>query len=188
MLLSGCLCWFPASWNARRIRSPPSAAYPSTAVHCGAGAEGSDGGHRPGGRPGEREQRVESDAQAHAAFRTPSHAPHWPTGHPTGHPQVRPAAAAPAPNTAAAAAASQDFFTKEVAINDAPTAARAQLTKRSVQEDIQARTHTVIVTKGEVFFSVLGWAVGWADAEVCNRSQYSGTAGGQQGLNRAVRA
>ena len=51
----------------------------------------------------------------------------------------------------AAAAAPHDFFTKEVAINDAPPAARAQLTKRSVQEDIQARTQTVIVTKGRYY-------------------------------------
>ncbi|MEW5298233.1 MAG: hypothetical protein WDW36_001378 [Sanguina aurantia] len=40
---------------------------------------------------------------------------------------------------------------REVVINDAPPAARYQLTKRTLQEDIQRRTNTIIVNKGRFF-------------------------------------
>ncbi len=36
-------------------------------------------------------------------------------------------------------------------INDAPTNLRVHLTKRNVQDDIQARTGTVIVTRGRYY-------------------------------------
>ena len=42
---------------------------------------------------------------------------------------------------------SKDIF-REVVINDAPHGIRMELIKRSVQDDIQRRTHTIVVIKG----------------------------------------
>ena len=42
---------------------------------------------------------------------------------------------------------SKDMF-RDVSINDAPHAIRMELIKRSVQDDIQRRTHTIVVIKG----------------------------------------
>ena len=42
---------------------------------------------------------------------------------------------------------SNDIF-REVVINDAPHGIRMELIKRSVQDDIQRRTHTIVVIKG----------------------------------------
>lgn len=50
-----------------------------------------------------------------------------------------------------AAAAGPKEIVREIVINDAPPKARIQLTKRSVQEDIQRRTHTVVSTKGRYY-------------------------------------
>lgn len=41
----------------------------------------------------------------------------------------------------------KDMF-REVLINDAPHSIRMELIKRSVQDDIQRRTHTIVVIKG----------------------------------------
>lgn len=40
---------------------------------------------------------------------------------------------------------------KEVIINDSAPSTRHHLTKRTTQDEIQARTHTVIVTKGRYY-------------------------------------
>ncbi|EFJ44177.1 hypothetical protein VOLCADRAFT_95571 [Volvox carteri f. nagariensis] len=42
-------------------------------------------------------------------------------------------------------------ITREVFINDAPTGVRIHLTKRGVQDEIQARTNTIIVTRGRYY-------------------------------------
>lgn len=44
-----------------------------------------------------------------------------------------------------------EALAREVYINDAPTTVRVHLTKRSVQDDIQARTQTVVVTRGRYY-------------------------------------
>jgi hypothetical protein len=54
----------------------------------------------------------------------------------------------------AAAKASAEIrvdIVKEVIINDSAASARHHLTKRTTQDEIQARTHTVIVTKGRYY-------------------------------------
>lgn len=44
-----------------------------------------------------------------------------------------------------------DSFARDVPINDAHPDVRHTLTKRSVQDDIQIRTSTIIVTKGRYY-------------------------------------
>jgi hypothetical protein len=62
--------------------------------------------------------------------------------------QVKGPSAAP---VAAAAEAKPADLTREVFINDAQTGVRIHLTKRGVQDEIQARTNTIIVTRGRYY-------------------------------------
>ena len=45
----------------------------------------------------------------------------------------------------------QSAIAREVTINDAPGVIRAHLTKRSAQDEIMQRTHSVLVVKGRYY-------------------------------------
>ncbi|GIL69873.1 hypothetical protein Vretifemale_653, partial [Volvox reticuliferus] len=58
---------------------------------------------------------------------------------------------APAPPAASIPESKPSDLSREVFINDAPTGVRIHLTKRGVQDEIQARTNTIIVTRGRYY-------------------------------------
>lgn len=67
------------------------------------------------------------------------------------HLQVKTPPPPAAPQGPAAPESKQTDLSREAYINDAPAGVRIHLTKRGVQDEIQARTNTIIVIRGRYY-------------------------------------